>query len=368
MKQLVVLGVLALGAWGRIEAQTPIDALESDLQQAQAQHDSAASQEMTTFLSTLDSASQSPSLALDLYKKAGGNLPDAAPVRSRYEYETPTEKAQRQALDVTNYTSVANVIQIHCALMKNAALLATTPQAAGVQEGWMDWLKATALIYPQLAGHRALKEVPMKKSVISSYLNFNGWGDSDQGGWKVSDLPQLYHDLVLTPLRATPTQATMDAWNTYIAMLQADEPDKEKWAQEEPAYDFDRDCDDYAMQPNMDKLQALDEIIKANPTSDHLDDWIKRLQALIDSYRHGGTATGLAPGATPGTPSSAAPGPIPAATPGTPSSAAATSTPSPPPWLLAPAAHAATPAATPTPTPAPPASGTGSPVPAPAAP
>jgi len=325
MKRFVVMGVVALGALGRAEAQTSIDVLLSDLQEAKAAHDASASQMMTTFLSTLENGAQSPTFALDLYQKAGGNLPDAAPVKSHYVYETPTEKAQREAIDANNFASVAVVIQVHCGLMRNAGLLAMTPNAPGVQEQWMDWLKSTAAIYPQLQGRRALKEVEMRDSVVSNYLGFSGWGDSDQGKWSVSDLPQLYHDLVLTPMRHPPTQATIDAWNTYIAMKQADEPDKEKWAQqEEPALDFDRDEDDYDLLPSMDKLAALDAIIKANPTSDHLEDWIKRMQALIDSYRRGGTPTGLLPGATPGTPSSEAPGLTPTATPGTPESGTTT--------------------------------------------
>jgi hypothetical protein len=310
MKQFVVWIVLALGAWSPVEAQTSIDALEADLQQAKLEHDTSSSQVMTTFLSALESASQDPTAALDLYKKAGGDLPNAAPVRTQYNYETPTERERREALDASNSAGVAGVIQVHCGLMRNAALLVTTPQAPDVQQGWTDWLKATAQVYPQLAGHRALKDVPLNKSVISSYLGFNGWGDSDQGKWKVSDLPQLYHDQVLTPLRNSLGPTTIDAWNTYIAMMQADEPDKNKWAQEEPAYEFDRDADDYAIQPNMDKLQALDEIIKANPASDHLDDWIKRMQAMIDSYRRGGTP---APGAATGTPSSGGAGSVPTA-------------------------------------------------------
>jgi hypothetical protein len=321
MKRFVVMGVVVLCALGRAEAQTSIDVLEDDLKEAKATHDSSASQLMTTFLGTLQSAEQSPAVALDLYQKAGGNLPDAAPVHHHYQYETPTEKAEREAIDASNFQTVAIVIQLHCGLMRNAALLALTPNAPGVQEGWLDWLKSTAALYPQLQGKRALKDVTMHDSVISNYLGFSGWGDSDQGKWSLSDLPQLYHDQVLEPLRHPPTQATIDAWNTYIAMKQADEPDQNKWAQQiEPALDFDRDVDDYNVLPSMDKLAALDAIIKANPTSDHLTDWINRMQTLIDSYRQGGTKTGLLPGATPGTPSSEAPGLTPTASPGTPAS------------------------------------------------
>jgi hypothetical protein len=322
MKRIVVIAVAGvLFAVGRAEAQTSLDVIQDDLKAAREAHDTANTQMMHTFLSTLEAASQSAGTALDLYSKAGGNLPDAAPVRSHYEYETPSEKEQRQEIDAQNFESVAIVIQVHCGLMRNAALLALTPKAPGVQEQWMDWLKTTADIYPQLSGRRALKDVSMRDSVVSRYLGFHSWGNSEMGGWSVSQLPQIYHDQVLEPLRHPPGPGTMDAWDTYIAMRQADEPDKEKWSQqEEPELDFDRDSDDFTIQPSIDKLAALDAIIKANPNDDHLDEWITRMQTMIDTYRRGGTATGLLPGATPGTPSSEAPGVTPTASPGTPSS------------------------------------------------
>ena len=329
MKRFVVMGIVVLGAVGRMQAQTSLDVLESDLKEAKEQHETSASTLMTTFLSTLETASESPTAALDLYKKAGGSLPDAAPVHSLYAYETPTEKAKREALDASNLATEGIVIQVHCGLMRNAALLAVTPKADGVQQQWLDWLKSAAALYPQMPGKRALKEVTMKDSVVSSYLGFHGWGDSAQGKWTISQLPQLYHDLVLQPQRNPPGPGTIDAWNTYIAMKQADEPDADKWAQEAPALDFDRDEDDFDLQPSMDKLAALDALIKANPTDDHLDSWITRMQAMIDTYRqHGATRGSVLPGATPGTPSSDATGDQPAASPGTPSSGTVTPLPS----------------------------------------
>ena len=291
------------------------------MKQAKATHDSSASQLMTTFLGTLQNAEQSPSFALDLYKKAGGNLPDAAPVQSRYEYETPTEKAEREAIDASNFSTVAIVIQIHCGLMYNAALLVTTPTAAGVQEGWIDWLKNTAAQYPQLQGTRALKKVAMRDSVISSYLGFSGWGDSAQGQWTVRDLPQLYHDLVLQrrcairrpPPRSTPgTPISPCARRTSRTRTSG----RSRRSRRSTLTAMRTTT---TVQPSMDKLAALDAIIKANPTSDHLNDWIARMQAMIDSYRRGGkprTTTWL-PGATPGTPSSQAASVTPAASPGT---------------------------------------------------
>jgi hypothetical protein len=362
MKRIVVMAMAgAFFAVGPMRAQTSLDVLQDDLRAAKEQHDTANSQMMTTFLSTLEAASQSGGTALDLYSKAGGNLPDAAPVRSHYEYETPSEKAKREEIDAQNFESVAIVIQVHCGLMRNAALLTVTPKAPGVQEQWMEWLKTTADLYPQLGGQRALKNVSMRDSVVSNYLNFHGWGDGEPGRWTVAELPELYRNLVLEPLRHPPGPGTMDAWDTYIAMRQADEADHDKWSQQiEPALDFDRDSDDFAIQPTMDKLAALDAIIKANPTDSHFDDWIQRMQAMIDIYRRGATTTGLLPGATPGTPSSQAPGVTPVASPGTPSSGTTGTVPSATPGTPASGTGAPVPAATP----GTPVSGTTAPIPA----
>jgi hypothetical protein len=334
-----------------VTAQTSMDVLEQDLKEAKQKHDDASSQLVTSFISTLDAASQSPSQALQLYKAAGGKLPDAAPVKTRYEHETPTEKAAREAQDAASSSIAALAVQIHCGLMRYAAQLTVTPQAPGLHDNWINWLKATGSLYPQLAGDSALKSVAMRDSVISSYLGFRGWGEGDEGKWTMSDLPRLYRELVLDPARTPPTADTLGFWDTYIAMRQADEPDKRKWAQdEEPELEFDRDTDDFAIQPSMDKLSTLIEIIKANPSHSKTDDWITRMHEMMRTYQNGKSATttaapmpeatpstpssevaGTTPAATPGGPSSASPGPIPAATPGTPSSGTGAPIPAPAP-------------------------------------
>jgi hypothetical protein len=320
MKRLVVLAGLGLFfAAPRLPAQTSVQELEQDLVTYKTAHDQANSQLLTTFLSTLDAASQSGSQALDLYNRAGGSLPDLSPVRHHYEYETPTEKAQREAIDAQNYASVAIVVQVHCGLMRNAALLVLQPKSQEVKDQWIAWLKTMASVYPQLAGSRALKSVAMRDSVISNFLGFHGWGDSEQGGWAITDMPRLYRDLVLNPLRNPPGPGTLDAWDTYMAMVQADEPDSDHWTTVvEPPLDFDRTADDFAIEPTMEKLAQLDQIIKANQGSDHLDEWINRTRQMIAVYQNGAAQHSALPGPTPGTPSSGGNSPIPAASPGTP--------------------------------------------------
>jgi hypothetical protein len=328
MKRLFVPVGLALLVMTRATAQTSLDVIIQDLKEVKQQHDQAASQAMTVFLTSLDAASQSGAQSLDLYKRAGGALPDLSPVHHHYEYETPTEKEAREAIDAQNYAAAAVVVQVHCGLMRYAALLTLKPAPPGIQDQWIEWLKTISQVYPQLAGDRALKNVAMRDSVISTYLQFHGWGNSEQGGWAVRDIPRLYRDLVLEPLRHPPGPGTLDAWDAYTNMVQGDEPDHDKWtSSDEPPIDFDRGADDFAIEPTLDKLATLDAIIKANPTSDHLNDWIARLTAMITVYQQGGANHSQVPAATPGTPTSAAAGPIPAATPGTPSSGTTAPTP-----------------------------------------
>jgi ribosomal protein S21 len=348
MKRLFVLAAFALLAATRATAQTSLDVIIQDLREVKQQHDQAASQAMTTFLGSLDAASQSGAQALDLYKRAGGNLPDLTPVRHHYEYETPTEKEAREAQDAQNYAAAAIVVQVHCGLMRYAALLTLKPAPPGIQDQWLTWLKTISQVYPQLAGSRALKDVPMRDSVVSNYLQFRGWGNSEQGGWAVHDIPRLYRDLVLEPLRHPPGPGTLDAWDTYTNMVQADESDHDKWASvDEPPIDFDRGADDFAIEPTLDKLATLDAIIKANPTSDHLNDWITRMTAMIKTYQQGGTNHAQMPAPTPGTPSSDATSIAPAPTAGTPSAGTAAPLPAATPSAPAAGTVAPTPAATP---------------------
>lgn len=327
---------------------TSIQVLEQDLQQAKTQHDAASSQQMTDFISALDAASQNPNAALDLYQKAGGDLPDPTPISKHYAYETPSEKAQREAQDQQNLTTFANIAQIHCGLMKNAALVASKPQDPKVNADWLEWLKSTAAIYPQLAGKLPLKNTTMKDSIISKYLGFHGWGTSDPGMWSIQQLPALYKQLVLEPLRNPPGPGTIDAWNTYIAMMQADDPDPTHFAQStEPALDFDRAADDFAIRPTMDKLQVVDQIIKSNPTSDHMDNWIARAQQMITQFAGGGATHSQLPGATPGSTDSGTYGTTPGATPGTGSSGTAAPTPTASPGVTSSGTTAPTPTASP---------------------
>jgi hypothetical protein len=107
----------------------------------------------------------------------------------------------------------------------------------------------------------------------------------------VRDIPKLFKENILDPLRATPSQATLDAWDVYIAMENADEPDNDKWTSTEfPPLQFERSCDDFAVTPGTDKLENLVQIIHANPTHPQADDWIKRTKQLLEDYsaKHGG--------------------------------------------------------------------------------
>jgi hypothetical protein len=314
---LLCAGLTAFLAVGVVRAQTSLQVIQDDLKTAKAQHDDANSQVVTTFLSSLAEASGNPSAALDLYQKAGGELPEATAVKSRYDYETPTERAKRQAADLRIYNNFAEMVEVHCGLMRNAALLTVQPNKPGVQADWLTWLKETAQLYPQLTGDADPKAVAMKDSVINRYFDFHGWGKSDMGTWTVSAIPNLYRTQVLEPLRQRPSPATLEAWDTYIAMREADETDTEKWTHEiQPELAFDRGADDFAIRPTMEKLATLDAIIKDNPSSDHLDSWLSRMQGMIAIYQGHGISSSPLPGATPSTPSSEVGGDIPAATPG----------------------------------------------------
>lgn len=278
---------ICLAATGTARAQTSLDALEKDLDQVKQEHQDATSQTLTNFLSTLENASASPNAALQLYQQAGGAMPDPTKVTSRYSYETPSEKAARMAQDQANLASLGYAAQLHCGLMRFAALFLQDPAPPTLQADWLTWLKGAAQIYPQISDSYDLRRMAMKDSPISSYLNFHGWGDKAQGSWTVHQLPALYRQYVLDPLRNPVVADVLPAWDTYINLRGANEAnDQDRWNNEDlPDLQFERTCDDYALSPTTEKLQSLVELIKAHPTHAKIDEWIAKVHDLLQSYK-----------------------------------------------------------------------------------
>ena len=343
-------------------AQNSLDALEQELNEAKQQHQDVTTQTMASFFSQINAAMGSPDAAVTLYVQVRSAQPDfippdaeqnnesplldsllrcgitPTPVITEHEEETAREKEARLAVDQANLARLGAVLQLHCGLMHYAALFVLKPDQKGVQNDWVAWLKTASSIYlqtsvpavpvdqipapvphkkkkndgapagprPQPFNPEDLKGKTMHDSLISKFLGFRGWGDNEQGGWAVRDLPKLYRTNVLEPLRASPTAATLAAWDAYIGMANADEKDNDKWNQVVyPPLQFDRACDDYVIAPSTEKLEGLVKIIKANPTYPQVDDWISRVKQLMEDYRarHGGKpATAQNPAAVPSTP------------------------------------------------------------------
>jgi hypothetical protein len=276
-----------LAVAGIARAQTSLDELEKDLDQVKQEHEDATNQTVANFLAALQNAAADPNSALQLYQQAGGAMPDPTRVKSRYSYETPSEKAARLAQDQANLSALGNMAQLHCGLMRFAALFLQDPPPPTLQSDWTNWLKTAAQIYPQINGGDDLRKMPMKDSPISAYLNFHGWGDKEQGTWTVHHLPTLYRQYVLDPLRNPLVADALPAWDAYINLRGANEADTpDLWSSEDqPELQFERTCDDYALSPNTYKLQALVELIKAHPTHPKIDEWIAKVHDLLQGYK-----------------------------------------------------------------------------------
>jgi hypothetical protein len=314
---------------GPAMAQSSLDVLEQDLNQVKQEHQEAASQIITAFISQLDAASQSPDAAANLYEAAGGTLPAATPVSSANAYETPDEKAARQAQDQANLASFGYVLQLHCGLMRFAGLFVVHPDQKGLHEEWIAWLKTAAEVYPTLnpgqdaksgtprgAGARGARsgggraawggglgyrDVAVRDSIISAYLGFHGWGEKEEGQWRVLDLPKLYRANILDPLRATPSADTLAAWDTYIAMKSSEESDRDRWDEiDYPALEFERGSDDFVSARSTEKLAILVALLKANSTHPQIDDWIARVHRMVQDLRN--QKAGKAPSAPPAAP------------------------------------------------------------------
>jgi hypothetical protein len=325
-------------------AESIIDALDKELSDVKHQHDDATTQNLSNFFNQVDQAMGSPDAAVTLWQQAGGPMPAPTPVTTSYDNETNSERDARLAKDKANAEVLGNLIQVHCGLMHYAALFVTEPKRKGLQDDFKGWLQRAAQAYPLLnppasdatgggnsgnppkhkrrddgggngqggngGGNAAppvkfseVKATTMKDSVISTFLAFKSWGDNDQGSWSVKGIPDLFKTNILDPSRTTPSSATLQAWDIYIAMKQADEPDTDKWTSTDyPPLQFDRAMDAYTITPTTDSLQVLVQIIHANPTDPNADNWIKRTKALLDAYRAGhGGAVIVAPSNVPAT-------------------------------------------------------------------
>jgi hypothetical protein len=406
---LVVILVLLQFSGPMVRAESSMDVLENELNEAQQQHEDASSKQYTDLISTLDQAFQSPDAALQLYQSAGGRMPAPAPVIIFHPpNETPDEKALRVAQDQAVDAAFASIIQLHCGVMRYAVTFVQNPGQKGLHDDWVAWLKQAAQMYPQagiippdtrprplasqgqgqgqrrrnrerqqaggnantdnnadtnpdtnadtntdtnadtnpdansdanpdandqggqpVPGRRsarqdfadALKEKAVRDSVISGYFSYHAWGDKDQGTWRVRDIPHFYRTEILDPLRVKPSTETLSAWDAYIAMESADEPDRDKWnTLDYPTLQFQRSCDDFYIGPTDDKIEALVELVKNNPTNPDLGNWIAQVKQMIQDYRTFKSTGTLPPpvGATtnapPAAPSASAPTPAPVPT------------------------------------------------------
>ena len=325
--RLLVSSALVAAAFyfqaGPVLSQSTLDALQQELNDAKQHRDDVTAATLSNFFGQVDPAMGSPDAAVALYQSAGGTLPPPTPVVTQNVNETETEKEQRLAQDQANTTRLGTALQLQCGMLHFGALFVVKPDQPGLQDQWLTWLKGAAALYPKLnvsdggdspspaPSHKKkhkgddgsdqnppspfnpsdVENKPLKDTLISKYLAFTAWGDKDQGGWSVRSVPRLYRAAVLEPLRAKPTEETLAAWDTYIAMANADEKDNDKWDNEVyPPLAFDRGCDDYLSAPGTDKLETLVNMIKANPTSPHAGEWIDRVGKLMADYRasHGG--------------------------------------------------------------------------------
>jgi len=84
------------------------------------------------------------------------------------------------------------------------------------------------------------RDVSVKDSIISTYFGYHGWGDKEQGQWSVRQIPALYRKEILEPMRKALSPDTLAAWDTYITLKNADQPDPDKWKRHEAEHPADR--------------------------------------------------------------------------------------------------------------------------------
>lgn len=285
MRRILVYALFSLFLGRSALAQSTLDALERDLKQLKDDHQTADSQAMSAFYTALAAAQASPDAALDLYQKAGGRMPDPTARQNRNDYETQSEKKSREAADDAQRANLAYIVQIHCGLMHYAALFLIQPDQTGLQAEWIAWLKSAVAIYQQITPND-FANVEVRSSVITHYLGIENWQDKPPSHWTVHALPGLYRQEVLEPLRTAHQPDVLPAWDTYIAMRQADQSNQDRWNQVDyPALAFERAADDFSLAPSTDKLATLVQILKDHPQVNNLDDLIARVHLMAEGYR-----------------------------------------------------------------------------------
>jgi hypothetical protein len=329
MKRVWVVGmmvVLAMAGFAR--AQSTLDALDQELKEAQQQHDDVTAQNLSNFFSQVDQAMQSSDAAVALWQQAGGAMPALTGTTTQYSTETVTEREAREAKDKANTDALGGMLQVHCGLLHYGGQFVTDPKQKGLQDDFNGWLMKIAQAYPQLGASASdnttaqgggggehkhhhdngggagaappppplnfgdLKGKTLHDSPITKLLGFTvAFKDKEQGSWSVKQIPALFKSNILDPSRATPNETTLSNWDIYVAMMQADETDPDKWTSTDyPPLQYERAYDDCVMSPNTDKIQTLVQIIHTNPTHPNAPDWLTRTKALLDAYRsgHGG--------------------------------------------------------------------------------
>jgi hypothetical protein len=341
MKRFWVVGIsVVMAMTGLAHAQSTLDALDQELKEAQQQHDDVTAQNLSNFFSQVDQAMQSTEGSVQLWQSAGGAMPALTGTTTQYSSETASERETREAKDRANVQALGGMLQVHCGLLHYGGQFVTDPKQKGLQDAFNDWLQKIAAVYPQLgastsdstsspgggehkhhhgdaggggAGAAApppplnfseLKGKTLKDSPITKYLGFTAaFKDKDQGSWSVKQIPALFKTNILDPSRATPNATTLGNWDIYVAMMQADETDPDKWTTTDyPPFQFERAYDDYSISPNTDKIQTLVQIIHANPTHPGAPDWLTRTKAALDAYRAGHGGGGATPAVVQNTP------------------------------------------------------------------
>jgi len=92
--QFLALGML-LFLNGPARAQSSLDTLVQELDEAKQLHQDTSAQALSNFFSQVDAAMASPDAAVQLYQQAGGVMPDPTAVTTQYETESASEKEAR---------------------------------------------------------------------------------------------------------------------------------------------------------------------------------------------------------------------------------------------------------------------------------
>ncbi len=292
----ILWGWLVLGLCsGELSAQTTVDTLENALRDVKRVREQSEKATQEAFLTRLTGAATSGQAARALMKEVGMDLPDPEfppdLPRTDTTLEQRREHQQKVAEAEARVGHIDRCLQAHFQLMRFGYQFATMQAGAVGNPEWESWIKSTASNYGTIrAFDLAGQEIGSSK--VIRYFQVKELAGKPEAGWSLRQIPQLYREFILTPLREDKNPQLGQAWDQYIAMRSQEMRDADRWRdEEEPWLQFQKQADLFRIAPSDIKLTEIVNLIRRNPQHPRFEQMHGQATELLKVLRERRTTT-----------------------------------------------------------------------------